>query len=417
MLKYAREDTHYLLYIYDELRKAIVDASLKNNMDPVDALKSVLNKSKLISLRVYKKPVLKNENYYKIMSTNKAILSRRKYKILKAIYKWRDTVARQEDESPFYILASNIMFDLVNQYPLTKEQMRNKFRQFNYIKDEYIDMLIAEANAAEQKAEQEKIQIETDNITVRSHHANESKAVLTSVIFDELAPEHNFRFIDVKPTFQCNQNQVKDSHDYHKIFAPRKPAEPKKAIQKICESFNYLSLQDFPLSFNPNFKDQVVQLQKEYVLRMKEKIQIKQAESKAALNQAKLDGEGGLILFSEEKKEEAPVKKEKELRLELNNKDETKMPNSLKDAYDVSLKKRKRKDKGKTKLYSEQQSFNEKFKKVKQDTEDANAIRKLENKYANLVESSDEEVDIDTLKSLSKKNKNTFQSIIFLIVT
>ena len=42
MLKYAREDTHYLLFIYDCLRKELIEKGIQNNpSNPYSLIKSV----------------------------------------------------------------------------------------------------------------------------------------------------------------------------------------------------------------------------------------------------------------------------------------------------------------------------------------------------------------------------------------
>lgn len=68
MLHYAREDTHYLLYIYDMLRKDLINQASKTATNPIEILKSVLNNSKEISLKKYIKPTLKDHNYFAIMT-------------------------------------------------------------------------------------------------------------------------------------------------------------------------------------------------------------------------------------------------------------------------------------------------------------------------------------------------------------
>jgi len=88
MLKYAREDTHYLLNIYDKLRLEIIEFAEKTNKDPKGAILSVLEKSKeMISLKIYAKPKLKNESYYFIIEKNKMMLSDKKFAMLKKLMK------------------------------------------------------------------------------------------------------------------------------------------------------------------------------------------------------------------------------------------------------------------------------------------------------------------------------------------
>ena len=48
MVKYAREDTHYLLYIYDHLRNELI----KNGNAQKNLLKTVYNRSRDVCLKV-----------------------------------------------------------------------------------------------------------------------------------------------------------------------------------------------------------------------------------------------------------------------------------------------------------------------------------------------------------------------------
>jgi hypothetical protein len=50
MIKYAREDTHYLLYIYDRLRNDLVARGNASN----NLILAVLNRSKAICLKKYR---------------------------------------------------------------------------------------------------------------------------------------------------------------------------------------------------------------------------------------------------------------------------------------------------------------------------------------------------------------------------
>ena len=64
MLKYAREDTHYLLYIYDVLRKELLESgTAKNPENPRTDLKAVIHRSSSLCLQAYEKPVTKDFKY------------------------------------------------------------------------------------------------------------------------------------------------------------------------------------------------------------------------------------------------------------------------------------------------------------------------------------------------------------------
>jgi exosome complex exonuclease RRP6 len=104
MMKYAREDTHYLLNIYDKIRGEIVSWSIRSGLNPIESLKSVLNQSRLICLKTYQKPELKTETYYELLNRYKSSGNETKVQIFKEVYKWRDHTARIEDENPHSIL-------------------------------------------------------------------------------------------------------------------------------------------------------------------------------------------------------------------------------------------------------------------------------------------------------------------------
>ena len=111
MQKYAREDTHYLLYIYDRMRRELYEQGLKTNSENPQAMyRQVLFKSNELCKKRYEKPVAKDYNYYMIIARNKTLQSRKQFSVLKAVLKWRDYVARVEDESPAYVMPNHVLF-------------------------------------------------------------------------------------------------------------------------------------------------------------------------------------------------------------------------------------------------------------------------------------------------------------------
>lgn len=129
MLQYAREDTHYLLFVYDKMRQELVEKALKTSADPREMIKSVLKKSAEICLKRFVKPVLKDYGYHAIAAKHKIMLSSKKYNALLRIMQWRDLVAREEDVSTGYVMENVVMFKIVNALPLNSETELNL--QFN----------------------------------------------------------------------------------------------------------------------------------------------------------------------------------------------------------------------------------------------------------------------------------------------
>ena len=68
MLKYAREDTHYLLYVYDRMRIDLQEKGLQSNpQNPQAHLRAAHHKSNAICLKAYEKPIVKDYNYSMII--------------------------------------------------------------------------------------------------------------------------------------------------------------------------------------------------------------------------------------------------------------------------------------------------------------------------------------------------------------
>jgi ribonuclease D len=109
MIKYAREDTHYLLYIYDNLCKELTAAS-------VDSLGQVYEKSRLICKKVYKKPVFYSKGFLNLCQSN-AHLNAKQMKAIQELYKWRDRIARESDESCEYVLKNHQLLKIAELLP------------------------------------------------------------------------------------------------------------------------------------------------------------------------------------------------------------------------------------------------------------------------------------------------------------
>lgn len=67
MIKYAREDTHYLLYIYDRMRNELIRRGNKQN----NLLHSVLDQSRDVCLKQYRKPMFTEDAFLKLYHKHK----------------------------------------------------------------------------------------------------------------------------------------------------------------------------------------------------------------------------------------------------------------------------------------------------------------------------------------------------------
>jgi len=113
MMKYAREDTHYLLYIKDILRNELIDAANgKTNL-----LKVVYDRSTDICKRTYVKPVWTEESCMDMYRKEQRNFNNRQMYAFVQLHKWRDQIARQEDDSIDYVLPKNMLFNIAEKLP------------------------------------------------------------------------------------------------------------------------------------------------------------------------------------------------------------------------------------------------------------------------------------------------------------
>ena len=124
MLKYARSDTHFLLYIYDNLRNALLDRSqtasqsqsgLQTSPFERGLLGQALARSAETSLRVYSKEpydalggsglsgwdkLAKKWNKVALTAGGPGVgVGAMQREVYRCVHGWREKVAREEDES------------------------------------------------------------------------------------------------------------------------------------------------------------------------------------------------------------------------------------------------------------------------------------------------------------------------------
>ncbi|WVZ55531.1 hypothetical protein U9M48_006178 [Paspalum notatum var. saurae] len=113
MIKYAREDTHYLLYIYDLMRRRLQRESTFEN----DLLLEVHKRSNEICLQFYEKEMLTDTSYLHIYGLQEHELNAKQLAVVSALHEWRDRIARREDESTGYILPNKALIEIAKQMP------------------------------------------------------------------------------------------------------------------------------------------------------------------------------------------------------------------------------------------------------------------------------------------------------------
>ncbi|RKU39872.1 exosome nuclease subunit [Coniochaeta pulveracea] len=122
MLYYARSDTHYLLYIFDMLRNEILDST--SPVEPGKPLMdTILDKSKEVSLGRYETMLCDKETgqgtrgWFNILVKGSGVYNAEQFSVYKTVFKWRDDLARKEDESPMFIMHFSAVGDIARVLP------------------------------------------------------------------------------------------------------------------------------------------------------------------------------------------------------------------------------------------------------------------------------------------------------------
>lgn len=122
MFYYARSDTHFLLYIFDLIRNELLARSNRSNAEE-DYMTHVMEKSKETSLRRHERIVYDTtagqgpNGWYNMLIKSSGNLTREQFAVFRAVHKWRDDVARREDESPMFIFSNSAIFDIARRLP------------------------------------------------------------------------------------------------------------------------------------------------------------------------------------------------------------------------------------------------------------------------------------------------------------
>lgn len=128
MFDYARSDTHFLLYIYDNMRNELIERSdfSQQHGNQVD---EVLNRSKEEALQRHERPFYDVQGgtgpggWSSMLSRTPASFNEEQLAVFKAVHRWRDTVARQEDESVHHVLPKHALFSIAREMPLDKSAL------------------------------------------------------------------------------------------------------------------------------------------------------------------------------------------------------------------------------------------------------------------------------------------------------
>ncbi|MFS7989208.1 putative transcription factor homeobox-WOX family [Helianthus anomalus] len=115
---YAREDTHYLLYIYDLIKRKLLSSSTDPNC-PEASLVEVYQRSYDLCMQLYQNEILTENSYLNIYGLYDADLNGQQLTIVAGLCEWGDVIAHLEDESTGYILPNKVLIEIGNVVALS----------------------------------------------------------------------------------------------------------------------------------------------------------------------------------------------------------------------------------------------------------------------------------------------------------
>ncbi|XP_058793468.1 exosome component 10 isoform X2 [Phymastichus coffea] len=113
LMKYARDDTHYLLYLKDVLTNQLIDVA----NGQTNVLKAVYGRSTDICKKTYIKPIWTEDSYLSMYRKSQKMFNNRQVHALKELHKWRDETARMEDDSTNYVLPNHMLLNIAETLP------------------------------------------------------------------------------------------------------------------------------------------------------------------------------------------------------------------------------------------------------------------------------------------------------------
>ena len=209
MVEYARQDTRYLLSIYDEMKNELI--SLSDHRKKENPLKQVLTSSTAICKRLYRKEkhnpmlwrsIIQKYNYH----PNK--LSPSQIGTLKQILEWRDNLAISEDESLHYVMPKAMAMRITVSMPRSPKALMRCYQPSPpLVKQNIHDLLIIIRNNVNSNIQNDSDDQSDNQSSIKvndSNNISNSNRIVTVQPHEAAKRSHKFIFDDEtnnEPTF------------------------------------------------------------------------------------------------------------------------------------------------------------------------------------------------------------------------
>ncbi|KAJ0249128.1 3'-5' exonuclease domain-containing protein [Hirschfeldia incana] len=151
MTKYAREDTHYLLYIYDVMRIDLHTVA-REDEKPDSPLVEVYKRSCDVCMQLYEKELLTENSYLQIYGVKTANFNAVQLAIVAGLCEWRDRIARADDESTGYVLPNKTLLEIAKDMPINVGKLRRLLKSKLPYVERNVDAVISVIRRSMQNA-------------------------------------------------------------------------------------------------------------------------------------------------------------------------------------------------------------------------------------------------------------------------
>lgn len=175
MLRYAREDTHYLLYICD-IMKIKLSSMPKESENSDTPLTEVYKRSYDVCRQLYEKELLSENSYLHIYGLQGAGLNAQQLAVVAGLCEWRDVIARADDESTGYVLPNRTLIEIAKQLPTTAAKLRRLLKSKHSYIERYMGPVLsiiqnsmqnaANFEAIAQKLKEERMEVASEETEV-----------------------------------------------------------------------------------------------------------------------------------------------------------------------------------------------------------------------------------------------------------
>ncbi|KAL1210212.1 Protein RRP6-like 2 [Cardamine amara subsp. amara] len=142
MTRYAREDTHYLLYIYDLIRLEL-QRMAKDDEHTYSPLLEVYKRSYDVCTQLYEKELLTENSYLHVYGLQAAGFNAAQLAIVAGLCEWRDFIARAEDESTGYVLPNKVLLEIAKEMPVSVSKLRRMLKSKHPYIERNVDSVVS----------------------------------------------------------------------------------------------------------------------------------------------------------------------------------------------------------------------------------------------------------------------------------